>query len=169
MSLWMGKYHFIKFNYITTQDRPLWLGFCLTWLQPEQHGATLKVCYALNVVWGLSILMISSLHNNFHLLETEEKSPEVGVCLPMWRGNWKQAHTQSSHPIWVILGVFSSGTQQQQHLSQMVLRACVLGSALAWFVCESFTGNMVVEPPVALLHTLWCHQHGLAVLPASPL
>ena len=39
------------------------------------------------VVWGLSLAMISSLHNNFHLLETEEKSPEVGVCLPMWRGN----------------------------------------------------------------------------------
>ena len=37
------------------------------------------------VVWGLSIAMISSLHNNFHLLETEEKSPEAGVCLPLWR------------------------------------------------------------------------------------
>ena len=56
------------------------------------HGSSLRNMglhqnYAILVVWGLSIAMISSLYNNLHLLETEEKSPEVGVCLPMWRGN----------------------------------------------------------------------------------
>ena len=77
-------------------------------------------------MWGLSILMISSLHNNFHLLETEEKSPEVGVCLPMWRGNWKQAHTQSSHPIRVILGVFSPGTKTNKQTNIIALVNLIL-------------------------------------------
>ena len=50
-------------------------------------GLHQNVVMQMFVLWGLSTAMISSLHNNFHLLETEEKSPEVGVCLPMWRGN----------------------------------------------------------------------------------
>ena len=46
-------------------------------------------------------------------------SPEVGVCLPMWRGSCKQQHMQFSLRIWVILGVFSSGTQTNKRTVQL--------------------------------------------------
>ena len=64
----------------------------------------------MNVVWGIAKAMISSLHNNFHLLETEE-NPLKSECVCLCGGvieNWQ--NTLSSHPIWVILGVFSPGT-----------------------------------------------------------
>ena len=48
---------------------------------------------------------------------TSNKSPEVGVFLPSWWGNNKQAHKQSSHPIWVILGVLSPGTKTNKQSS----------------------------------------------------
>ena len=38
--------------------------------------------------------MVTSQHEQFSPL----KSPEVGVWLPIWRGNWKQPHTQPSTP-----------------------------------------------------------------------
>ena len=37
------------------------------------HDSNLsKCCYAMNIVWGFSIITISFLHNNIHLLEAEK-------------------------------------------------------------------------------------------------
>ena len=60
------------------------------------------------VIVGLSLVMASSMHSSLQL-----KSPEVGVGLPIWRGNRKQPYTQTSHLVLkkVILGGMSPGTQ----------------------------------------------------------
>ena len=80
------------------------------------------------------------------LLSNPFSSPEVGVCLPMWRGNWKQAYTQSSHPIWVILGVFSPGTQQQQQQQTLFLISFFFSS-----LCLSTTPVLTMHiPPLSL-------------------
>ena len=64
--------HFLYTLGYTFHISPKSKGFRRALLWPEWYGGTSKCCYACVMV-GLSVAVISSLHNNLHLLKMEDK------------------------------------------------------------------------------------------------
>ena len=84
-------YVWVHALFVNVYRRGQKLSHALLW--PERYRGISKCCYEYDM-WGMKSFLLS----NFHLPVTEDNSPEDGVHLPTLRGNWKQMHTQSSHP-----------------------------------------------------------------------